>query len=59
MCSEEGEVLDALVEGARSGGRGRKLQAEDGRADTRVKISEIRRCWTAVSCDDESVSWLV
>lgn len=30
---------------------GRKLQAELGRWETRVKISEIRRCWTLVSCD--------
>lgn len=29
---------------------GRKLHDELGRLDTRVKISEIRRCWTAVSC---------
>lgn len=29
---------------------GRKLQDELGRLATRVKISEIRRCWTAVSC---------
>ena len=37
------------VEGVRSGGSGRKLQLLLGRAETRVKISEIRRCWTAVS----------
>lgn len=37
------------VGGARRGGRGRKLQAEEGRAETRVKISESRRCWTEVS----------
>lgn len=42
--------LVELVEGARRGGKGRKLQDEAGRADTRVKISEIRRCWTDVSC---------
>lgn len=29
---------------------GRKLQAEDGRWDTRVNISDMRRCWTVVSC---------
>ena len=28
---------------------GRKLQAEEGRFATRVKISEIRRCCTLVS----------
>lgn len=28
---------------------GRKLHAELGRFATRVKISEIRRCWTLVS----------
>lgn len=30
---------------------GRKLQAEFGRCETRVKISEISRCWTLVSCE--------
>ena len=30
---------------------GRKLQAEDGRWETRVNISEINRCWTLVSCE--------
>jgi len=29
---------------------GRKLQAEFGRLETRVKISDIRRCCTLVSC---------
>ena len=43
---EEGLVREAE---ARRGGRGRKLQAEGGRCDTRVKISEINRCWTDVS----------
>jgi len=38
-------------EGASKGGRGRKLQLDGGRAATRVKISERRRCWTAVSCE--------
>ena len=28
-----------------------------GRAETRVKISEIRRCWTAVSLDGVLVLW--
>lgn len=31
---------------------GRKLQAEEGRWDTRVKISDMRRCWTEVSCEE-------
>lgn len=39
-----------MLAGARRGGRGRKLQLDAGRAETRVKISEMRRCWTAVSC---------
>ena len=49
--TREGASLDSAwgVEGVRSGGRGRKLQLLLGRAETRVKISEIRRCWTAVS----------
>jgi hypothetical protein len=38
------------VWGVRSGGRGRKLQDPGGRLLTRVKISEMRRCWTDVSC---------
>lgn len=29
--------------------RGRKLQAEEGRCETRVKISEMSRCCTLVS----------
>ena len=37
----------ALIYGAET--YGRKLQAEDGRLATRVKISEIRRCCTLVS----------
>ena len=43
--------LELVAEGSgeRSGGNGRKLQAEEGRCETRVKISEIRRCWTDVS----------
>lgn len=32
---------------------GRKLQAEAGRLETRVKISEMRRCCTVVSCGAE------
>lgn len=37
--------------GGRGGGKeyGRKLQADDGRWETRVKISEMRRCCTEVS----------
>jgi len=42
-------VLVDVVEGVRRGGSGRKLQALAGRAETRVKISEMRRCCTAVS----------
>ena len=42
--------LSAGAAEARSGGRGRKLQDVAGRLATRVKISEIRRCWTDVSC---------
>lgn len=41
--------LVEVLEPARRGGRGRKLQALFERFDTRVKISEIRRCWTDVS----------
>ena len=41
--------LDELLEGARRGGRGKKLQLPAGREETRVKISDIRRCWTEVS----------
>ena len=37
------------LEEARSGGSGKKLQLLAGRAATRAKISESRRCWTAVS----------
>ena len=33
------------------GGRGRKLQEPGVRCETRVKISEMRRCWTLVSYD--------
>lgn len=46
------EVVLGLVDGggARSGGSGRKLQEVEGRWETRVKISEMRRCCTPVSC---------
>jgi hypothetical protein len=37
-------------EAARRGGSGRKLQEPGGRLETRVKISEMRRCWIDVSC---------
>ncbi len=40
--------MDVLEE-ARSGGRGRKLRLPEGRWETRVKISEMRRCSTEVS----------
>lgn len=47
LCGVVGvEDLELL---ARRGGRGRKLHAEFGRLATRVKISEMRRCWTLVS----------
>jgi hypothetical protein len=51
--TSEGASLDSAwgVEGVRRGGSGRKLQLLLGRAETRVKISEIRRCWTAVSLE--------
>jgi hypothetical protein len=48
--SFEVDVLEEVEGGgARRGGRGRKLQEPGGRLDTRVKISEMRRCWTDVS----------
>ena len=53
MCSEVGEEVDEVEEveaRERRGGRGRKLQEPVGRWETRVKISEKRRCWTEVSC---------
>jgi hypothetical protein len=43
-------VVWEVDEEARRGGRGRKLQEPAGRWETRVKISEMRRCWTLVSC---------
>lgn len=63
-----GEELED--EGARRGGRGRKLQAEAGRAETSVKIWARRDCWVVVSCRhwcqsiakreaaDEGTSWV-
>lgn len=48
MEEDPGPDVD-VDEEARRGGRGRKLQAELGRVETRVKISDMRRCWTAVS----------
>jgi len=50
----ESETAAEDCAGARRGGSGRKLHDDEGRAETRVKISEIRRCWTAVSCGDGS-----
>lgn len=44
------EVVWDLEEEARRGGRGRKLHDPEGRLETRVKISEMSRCWTDVSC---------
>ena len=58
--TREGTSLDVLVlvweveEEARRGGRGRKLQDPDGRWDTSVKISVMRRCWIVVSYTDVS-----
>jgi len=58
--TREGTSLDVLVlvweveEEARRGGRGRKLQDPDGRWDTSVKISVMRRCWIVVSYIDVS-----
>lgn len=45
---------NCLYMGMKGKGRdtcGRKLQAEEGRWETRVNISEINRCWTLVSCE--------
>ena len=43
-------VMVVLAEvGESIGGRGRKLQAVLARWETRVKISEMRRCWIVVS----------
>jgi hypothetical protein len=58
--TSEGASLDSAcgVEGARRGGRGRKLQLLLGRAETRVKISAMRRCWTAVSFEREASAGL-
>lgn len=39
-----------MPEAASRGGSGRKLHELEGRFDTRVKISEMRRCWMLVSC---------
>lgn len=44
MCRE---LLGDAGSGAKA--HGRKLQADDGRLATRVKISEMRRCCTLVS----------
>jgi len=46
-----GEELEE--EGARRGGRGRKLHAEAGRADTSVKIWARRDCCVVVSCHEQ------
>jgi hypothetical protein len=39
-----------VEEAARRGGSGRKLQEPGGRLETRVKISDMSRCWIDVSC---------
>ena len=43
------EEVDEVEELARRGGRGRKLQDPEGRWETSVKISVMRRCWIVVS----------
>ena len=48
MCGSDDEV--EVLEAASRGGRGRKLQEPLGRLATRVKISEMSRCWIDVSC---------
>lgn len=50
LAKRGGRLLGQRRERAGHGGTyGRKLQAELGRLATRVKISEMRRCWTLVS----------
>lgn len=51
MCGSDEEV--EVLEAARRGGRGRKLQEPFGRLATRVKISEMSRCWIDVSYEWE------
>jgi hypothetical protein len=48
LCGWDG--VEDVPEEASRGGRGRKLQEPEGRWETRVKISDMRRCWTDVSC---------
>ena len=61
--TSEGTSFEVLVfvwevdDDARSGGRGRKLQDPDGRWETSVKISVIRRCCIVVSCDRVSMRY--
>jgi hypothetical protein len=43
------EVAEGVDWEESRGGRGRKLQEPGARWETRVKISEMRRCWTLVS----------
>jgi hypothetical protein len=43
------EFVDGVDCVERSGGRGRKLQEPGTRWETRLKIWEMRRCWTLVS----------
>jgi len=42
-------VVVDVEEEASSGGRGRKLHDPEGRWETRLKISVMRRCWMVVS----------
>lgn len=44
-----------MPEAARRGGSGRKLQEPEGLLETRVKISDMRRCWIEVSLEQVSV----
>ena len=46
MVEENADWVDV-----RRGGRGRKLQAEGGRVETRENISERRRCCREMSCE--------
>lgn len=46
MAEEEDEEVP---EAASKGGKGRKLQDPGARLETKVKISEMSRCWMEVS----------
>ena len=53
MLEAEESGFVVVEDGARRGGRGRKLHAEAERMDTRWKIWDKRDCWVAVSCSFE------